>query len=918
MTVLRFGRFELDIAHRSLSESGKILHLGGRAFDILAVLVARAGQIISKDELIKAVWTTTTVDEGALRVHMVTLRKLLGDREAGRYIENIPGRGYAFVMPVQSVEDGESSSDVQPVAVPKANISSNLPRLAGRLIGRETFVEETARLVASNRLVTIAGAGGIGKTSVALAVGEILSESRPVLFVDLAALTDGRLIMPTLASLLGVPVFSDDAEPGVLRALEDSNVLLVFDNCEHLILEAASSTEDILTATPNVSILATSREPLRVSGERIRQLPSLVIPPEDVTNADWSSFSAMELLIDRMMLSSDVESFDRPEDFETAASIVRRLDGIPLAIEFAASRVAHLGLVNLANSLDDPLTVLRRGRRTAPPRQQTLRATLDWSFDSLTPTEKTLFEYVAVFAGSFSSDAALSVSGGRLSEDDFYEAFDGLFLKSFLSVSAGDGSYRLLETTRRYGLEKLEKSGQSDAIRSAHAVYCEKELQSAEADWKVLATPQWMRRYSSLINDVRAAIQWSFDNERDADFAIRLSAKSTVLWAQLGLMNEQTKVVEQALARLPGSQHVGTRVEMELRISRGGALFHVRGYPADPEALEEFDRSAEIAESLSDMPTFIRATAGRASIWVSNARYAEAIDMALKLGIRFPQMSLGSFSRMLEHGYFFHGNLKLASEHVNGSLRDAEGSLRRTLNDGVGFDQRIISRAVLIFVKFLQGETSEAFGELDSALEEARALDYSISTCLLLFLTASPIAFLSGDQKRAGEYLDIAETLTKKHDLHRWSLWVAAYRSFISDGIQQPETEEIFRSAVGMRLEYLLVLAGVRAPLEALDRGIKGEGGWCRPELLRIKAKVLKESDPILAQSLVEASLDEARRMEAPFWELRAANTAYELAGPNQEIKARKMVKSALDKVDGAYLTADIAKAREILDLGDL
>lgn len=178
--------------------------------------------------------------------------------------------------------------------------------------------------------------------------------------------------------------------------------------------------------------------------------------------------------------------------------------------------------------------------------------------------------------------------------------------------------------------------------------------------------------------------------------------------------------------------------------------------------------------------------------------------------------------------------------------------------------------------------------------------------------------FLSGDHKRAGEYLDIAETLIKKHALYRWSLWVAAYRSFTSDGSKRAEIEEIFRSAIGMRLEYLLVFAGVRAPLEALDRGIKGEGGWCRPELLRIKAKVLNDIDPLQAQSLIEAALDEARRMEAPFWELRAANTAYELAGPNQQIKARKMVKSALDKVDGAYLTADIAKAREILEVGDL
>lgn len=336
MTVLRFGRFELDTAQRKLTESGNVLQLGGKAFDILAVLATSAGEVVSKETLLAAVWPDTTVEEGALRVHLVTLRKLLGDRTSGRYIENVPGRGYVFVMPVE----GSGVGSVNQAPAKPQVLQQSFPRLTERLIGRDDFVAETAQMLSTNRLITISGAGGVGKTSVALAAAEIISAGRKVLFVDLASLSDEKQIAPTVASLLGLSVVIDNAEHAVLEALAERNLLLLLDNCEHIISKAAFIVEDILAAAKQVTVLATSREPLRIAGERIRQLPSLPVPPEDSPQSSLMKYPAVELFVDRVMLSSELEDFNNPETLAAAASIVRRLDGIPLAIELAASGVA--------------------------------------------------------------------------------------------------------------------------------------------------------------------------------------------------------------------------------------------------------------------------------------------------------------------------------------------------------------------------------------------------------------------------------------------------------------------------------------------------------------------------------------------------------------------------------------------------
>ncbi|MDK4716037.1 winged helix-turn-helix domain-containing protein [Rhizobium sp. CNPSo 4039] len=910
MSGLRFGNFELDIPRRRLLASGNALHLGGKAFDILAVLVSRAGEIVGKQDLIDAVWPDTTVDDGALRVHIASLRKLLGDVGGERHIENVPGRGYVFVVPVEieaSRDRDPSRSETQLHAPPAA--TSNIPKLANRLIGRQEFIDATTQALTTNRIVTISGTGGIGKTSVALAVGDFLKQGRRVLFVDLASLNQGDQVMPAVAALLGITNYSARIDSAVIAALSAHDFLLIFDNCEHLIDAVASAVEQIVSLTPSASILATSREPLRVARENIRQLPSLTVPPENVPAADVLLYSAAQLFLERVTQASDIEDLDQPENLSMMASIVRQLDGIPLAIELAASRAATLGLSHLAESLDNPLAVLRKGRRTAPPRQQTLRATLDWSYASLTEQEKRLLQDIAVFAGPFTASSAQALRSSPSNQDEFHEDFDGLFLKSFLTVVGGDGTYRLLETTRRYALEKLSEAGRLTAQRITHALYCEERVASGTEDWKGLSTRQWLQRYSTLVNDVRSAIRWSMSSTEHWDYALGLIAKSHVLWVQLGLMAEHAELIDWAIASLPQTSHANGEVEIQLRIAKGGVLYHTKAFVADEEAAEEFVRAKEIARSLGDIPRYMQALTGATSIWTSNGHYSLAIAKALEARADLPDLPEATFSRMLDNAYFFRGDLCKATTEAQKSLEHARGFLRTTQNTGVGYELTMIASTVLGFTEFLQGRTSEAFARIDKLVADAQELDYAISTLLLLMTGAGPIYYLAGDRDRAIEYVERVSGIVKAHNLRRWEHWVRVYRKIL---MEQPSEEDVsaeLAEARGARLEYSAMLAGPLASLEILEQALSGEVGWCRPELLRLKGERLLPASPEASWAAFMEGIALARAMGATFWELRCAISAFRLDPET----SRPALSSALAKIDASYVTSDVENARILL-----
>ena len=400
---LAFGPFRLFPAQQLLLEGEAPVRLGGRARDLLIALLEQAGQVITKEALSARLWPNIVVEEGTLRVHVAALRKALRDGQEGRrYIANIPGRGYAFVGELVATDEPD----------PAAEASPEPPLSMVRLFGRSEVVETLSTRLAQQRLITITGPGGIGKTSVALAVADRMRPQLPdgVCLVDFAPLVDSKLVPTALASALGIGVVSENPLPSLVALLRNRAMLIVLDNCEHVIDTAASLAESLLQGSARLRILATSREAMRVPGEILFRLAPLEMPEasDGLTAPIAMTYSAVQLFIERAAMC--LGEFSLTDVHAPAvANICRRLDGIPLAIEMAAGRVDVFGISGLAGVLDDRFRLAMRGRRTALPRHQTLSTTLDWSYQLLPETERLALRRLAVFAGFFTITEATGV-----------------------------------------------------------------------------------------------------------------------------------------------------------------------------------------------------------------------------------------------------------------------------------------------------------------------------------------------------------------------------------------------------------------------------------------------------------------------------------------------------------------------------
>lgn len=394
-----FGAFHLHVTERRLEKNGKPVKIGSRALDILITLLEHAPEVVSKRDLIQRAWGELIVEDVSLRVHVANLRKQLGDSDSlGGSITNIQGRGYCFAGQVTWTIAGGTPSDT-PAATPR------LPRSPLLMVGRDDVVRELTAQLKEHRFLSIVGPGGIGKTTVAVALAhQMFADFQgSVHFLDLAPLEDSRLLARMLASQLGLAAFSESPLPAILAFLREQRLLLVFDSCEHLIEAVAALTENLFRSAPHVHILTTSREALRAEGEQVHHLPPLACPPanvESLTAAEVHSYAAVELFVKQVANSGHASKIS-DGDAPIVAGICRRLDGIALALELAASRVGIHGVRGTASLLDKHFRLLWRGRRTAIPRHQTLSATLDWSYSLLSETEQQIFRRLAISSPGF-------------------------------------------------------------------------------------------------------------------------------------------------------------------------------------------------------------------------------------------------------------------------------------------------------------------------------------------------------------------------------------------------------------------------------------------------------------------------------------------------------------------------------------
>ena len=587
----RFGAAQLDVAQRQLRIDGQPAKLGARAFDVLLALIERRDRAVSKNELFELVWPGLVVEDNNLPVHISMLRKLLGPQA----IATIPGRGYRFTL---SLDDSHSASTEDPSAPavaaagtaahasvkqpaalqPRARMSTNLPLHLPPLFGREEDLRRVQALVHEHPLVTLVGAAGIGKTRLAHAVAHELREqySGGVWLVELAPVSDRSLALVAIAQTLNITLAGNLAPEDVLvEALRDQTLLLILDNCEHLIEPVAALADALLRSAPGVSLLATSQEPLKLAKEHQYRLGTLAVPADDDAGTDAAaSYGAIALFVDRARVA-DPRFALTAENTPAVIDICRHLDGIPLAIELAAARVALLGVNGLREKLSERFRLLTAGARLALRRHQTLHAALDWSHSLLSIPEQTVFRRLGVFAGGFTLAAAqeLTTDNGILDQWSVLDHLGALVDKSLVVAEAGETPrYQLLETTRAYALEQLARAGETPAMVKRHAQVVRGIFERAEegrfGEQGSLSMDAFMQRLRPEFDNLRAALGWAMDEDGDAATAIALVAASAEALSICGLTPE-------GLRPLLALQH---RVDESTAPEVAARFWHVLGF----------------------------------------------------------------------------------------------------------------------------------------------------------------------------------------------------------------------------------------------------------------------------------------------------------------------------------------------------
>lgn len=933
-----FGPFTLIVDERLLTRDGVPLSLGGRALDVLIVLVARAGTVVSKQALMAEAWPGVIVSEGSLRFQITQLRQALGDGIAGaRYITNVVGRGYSFVADLSAPSRSQTTD--APAAADQ--VETHLPAPASGLVGRDEDIAAIVDGLVAGPFFTLVGAGGVGKTTVAVQVGHALLErfGGAIVFVDFAALSDPSLASSVMASMLRLSVRSTDPVPSVIAYLRDKQVLLILDNCEHVIDAAASLAERITQAAPGVRVLATSREPLRAQGEHVYRLGPLASPPEQpvITAAMIMSFPATRLFVERAGASGatlEVNDADAP----VIARICRKLDGLALAIELAARRVASFGLPQTAALLDERLTLAWRGQRTAQPRHQTLRATLDWSYELLDGEERQVLCQLPVFVGDFTLDAARQVvAAEHLSQEHVVATIASLAEKSLLAVhrSGPFTHYRLLESTRAYALSRAADQVNEVALR--HARYVCQRLEQVAAREGAFSRDAGGATALADLGNVRAALAWCFGLHGDKALGVALAAAAVPAFLAMSLLAECHHWAERALGSL-GAATRGSRAEMHLQAALGLSLMFTRGNSLPARAALE--RSLHVAETLGDAPSQVQLLGGlqifheRIGEFVVSLRHAQrSAVVATNSG---DPTALATAHAMVGLCMHLVGDQGEARTRLEAALA-ASVDPQRASTIYFGFDHRNRAGIALARTLWLQGWPARAVLLAQRTVDEASRLDHPVTLCIALIWAVSVYLWV-GDHARAEQDIDRFIAYAESHSLGPYLAVgrgvkgeLAVRRGDVEPGVQaiadclvelREARYELLTTAFSITLAEGLTGLGrndeALALIEQTVTEVEANGDlYNLPELLRVRARTLLRAPAARAeeaQASLLASLDLSRRQGALAWELRATTDLARLwAQTPRAGEARNLLKVVLARFEEGFETADLREATLLL-----
>ncbi|HET9412747.1 MAG TPA: winged helix-turn-helix domain-containing protein [Pseudolabrys sp.] len=938
--VISFGPFSLIASERLLTRDGAPVELGARAFDILIALVSHPNEAVSKRDLLARVWPDVTVEEGSLRFHMASLRKALGDgKDGARYITTLAGRGYCFVAPISRSSDPGAKPTAESANVPHANLPGCLPRM----VGRAEDIRAVASLLAAERFVTIVGSGGVGKTTVAVAVAHemIGAFAGAALFIDLGLLIAPDLTGTAVASMLGLSVQSDDATPSLLAHLRDKRILLVLDTCEHLIEAVAPLAARIFAAAPQAHILATSREALRVEGEHVYKLEPLACPPDEpaLTAAVAQTFPAIQVFMERAAASGALLDFS-DADAAVVAGICRKLDGVALAIELAAGRVGAYGLQQTAALLDQRLALLWPGQRTAPARQKTLHATLDWSYALLSETERAMLRRLAVFVGHFTMDAALAVvTSGGIDPELFFGAIDSLVTKSMVATRPAGAMmrYRLLDTTRAYALDIEIDDAELSDLAARHAIYHRDWLKQIGAEAPSLTDSAERLPLLTGLNNVRAALEWCFGAGGNTGIGVELAAAAAPVFLAMSLLPECHRWSERAIEALSDATRGGAE-EMRLQTALGMSLMFI--HASSEMARSALDRSLEIAEERGNALERLQVLGPLHMFHLRIGNFRSALDYAQQ-GVAASKAVEDPAARTLAHalaGISLHvvGDLGAARSELEAALRHGRGS-QRTRAVYLGFDGQILASVVLARTLWLQGHPAQALELLHRTVKDAERKNHPVTLAITLIYAIS-VLFLTSDLDGAKRHVDWFVAHAQRHAL---APYLAVGRGFAGrlailqgdakggvDSLQSCLAQfhaaryELVTTPFKMSLaEGLIVLERRVEAVALIDETIRlceANGDLVyMPELLRVKGGLLLsmptagETD---AEQCFTQSLEWSRRQGALAWQLRTAiDYAALLAAQGKTDSARALLRPTVEQFVEGSDTRDLKSAARLL-----
>ena len=907
-----FGPFRLFPAERQLLKGETPLQIGSREFDILLALVERAGQVVTKRELFARVWPDVVVEESSLRVHVAGLRKVLADgQDQARYIVNVPGRGYSFVASLGGA-----------VAPPAHTWGGGPPQRSTRIIGRNDDIGAIAELVTGHRFVTIHGPGGVGKTTLGLAVASAQAHAFAdgVCFVDLSLNIGVHTVADALACALELIVRTSDPTASILDFMRGREMLLVLDSCETTIGDAAALAESIIQQAPRVAVLATSREPLRTQSEHVYPLEPLSSPPEGViaTTGDLLAFPAAQLFCERAV-AAGYRAELKDADAVIVGEICRRVDGNALALELAASRVSTYGLRQTADLLDSHMKLVWRGRRTAPPRHQTLGAMLDWSYALIDERERDVLRQLSVFVGGFGLDEARKVAGDT---DEDIEALEQLVLKSLVAVDTSRQTprYRLLDTTRAYATAKLLETAMAGKVRRRHARYY--------LDWLTRSTDVAAAPVEHTSN-IRAALEWAFSSEGDAEIGVGLAAYACELFLRQGMLTESRRWSERGLASL-SSERAGSLQEMALQAAVGHATMITMGNTG--AARQSLERALRIAEELGDPLQQFRLLNSMHYYHRRIGAVDELFPVAELAGKIAPRLGgsapIISAKAMLGMAHHLKGNLAAAQRELT-AVRDAQLGASEVMNF-YGFHRAaevLIARTLWLLGYPEQADSTERNAHGEDAYKDP------ITACLVLTWGVN-VHYLRGDWATTDEYVERILARASEHGFLPYKWYAMAIRGALQH--QRGDT-----SGMGNLQEYLRRLREGRYEIYTswltccLAEGLLDnqcveqarrlmndfnpdpdpKPDVYMPEFLRLRGVLLAQTgETAAAEQAFQASLDMADAQGALSWRLRTVTSRARLRLEQGRLpEARQELARTYGRFTEGFDTFDLRTARTLI-----